>query len=119
MFNFIRRSLRNRLLAIFIILGFFPFLTLLAYTLFLSETKIVNKIVLEQSNKTLDVIQRIDNHINALKKEVIFLSGLDVMDDMIAEDIDKRISRLLTLKVEDLTMGWLAMSFVMLSNLEI
>jgi signal transduction histidine kinase len=73
----------------------------LVYTLFLSESKIVNKIIIEQSERTKVVIKLIESHLNTLSKEVIFLSSLDLMDDLLAEDIDKRVSRLLTQKADD------------------
>lgn len=102
--NFFKKSLRKKLLFIFIIIGFLPFLTLLVYTLFLSESKIENKIIIEQFERTKVVIKLIDNHLNTLSKEVIFLSSLDLMDDLLAEDIDKRVSRLLTQKIDDLNL---------------
>ena len=116
MFDFTNRSLRSRLLSIFIVIGFLPFLTLLIYTLFLSETKIVNKIVVEQLDRTKIVAKLIDNHLSSLSKEVNFLSSLDLMDDLLADDIDKRISRLLTQKAGDLN---LYLTFVVISNDEI
>src|SRR3989339_646139 len=104
MFDFLKKSLRNKLLSIFIVIGFLPFLTLLIYTLFLSETKIVNKTIGEHLERTKVVIELIENHLVSLTKEVRFLSSLDLMDDLLAEDIDKRISRLLTQKKEDLNL---------------
>lgn len=102
--DFLKRSLRNKLLSIFIVIGFLPFLTLLVYTLFLSERKIVNKTIDEHLDRTKVVMELIDNHLQSLTKEVRFLSSLDLMDDLLAEDIDKRISRLLTQKKEDLNL---------------
>lgn len=104
MLDFLKKSLRNKLLSIFIVIGFLPFLTLLIYTLFLSETKIVNKTIDEHLQRTKVVIELIENHLVSLTKEVRFLSSLDLMDDLLAEDIDKRISRLLTQKKEDLNL---------------
>lgn len=104
MLDFFKKSLRNKLLSIFIVIGFLPFLTLLIYTLFLSETKIVNKTIDEHLERTKVVAELIDNHLVSLTKEVRFLSSLDLMDDLLAEDIDKRISRLLTQKKEDLNL---------------
>ncbi len=104
MLDFYNKSLRNKLLVIFIIIGLTPFITLLVYTLFLSQNKIVAKTVTEQLNKTKVVIKLIDNHLQSLDKEVKFLSSLDVMDDILADDIDKRISRLLKQKADDLNL---------------
>jgi signal transduction histidine kinase len=101
MLDYFQKSLRNKLLAVFIAIGFLPFLTLLVYTIFLSENKIVNKIVIEQLERTQSVVKLIHNHLASLSKEVNFLSSLDLMDDLLADDIDKRISRLLTKKASD------------------
>ncbi|MGB3961040.1 MAG: ATP-binding protein [Sulfurimonas sp.] len=98
---FFHKSLRRKLFLVLIIIGFLPFLTLLIYTLFLSETKILNKIVIEQLERTNSVARLINNHLSALSKEVNFLSSLDLMDDILVEDIDKRVSRLLTQKADD------------------
>ena len=102
MFDFFNKSLKNRLFTIFVGIGLLPFITLLIYIMYLSETKLVNQIVLEQFEQTNTAIKRIDDHINSLRKEVSFLSSLDLMDDILADDIDKRISRLLTKKADDL-----------------
>ena len=104
MFDFLKKSLRNKLLVILMSIGFIPFLTLLSYTIFLSETKILNKIVDEQLESTNVATKLIDNHIGSLVKEVQFLSSLDLMDDLLSEDIDKRVSRLLIKKADDLNL---------------
>jgi len=111
--NFFKKSLRNRLLLIFMSIGFIPFLTLLAYTIFLSETKIVNKIVSQHLERTDVTIKLIDDHINSLIKEVRFLGSLDLMDDILAEDIDKRVSRLLIKKTDDLNLD---VSFIVIDK---
>ena len=54
MLDFFRKSLRNKLLFIFITIGFLPFLTLLVYTLFLSESKIVNKIIIAETTAIIE-----------------------------------------------------------------
>jgi len=101
MLDFFQKSLRNKLLITFIFIGFLPFVTLLIYTIFLSESKIVNKIVNEQFNKISSISQQINNNIESLTKEVKFMASLDVMDELLSDDIDKKISRLLAQKSKD------------------
>jgi len=101
MFDMLSTSLRNRLLVAFISIGFLPFILFLVYTLILSETKIVDKLISEQQHKAALVKKRINSHLLSLTKEVSFLSRLDLMDDILVEDIDKRVSRLLSQKKED------------------
>lgn len=110
--NFINRSLANRLFISFTIIGFLPFIIFLIYTLWLSETKIVDKLILDQHRQATHVSKLINAHIEALQKEVMFLSKLDVMDDLLAEDIDKRVSRLLEQRKDDyaLELDFYAMS---------
>lgn len=101
MFKKIKSSLRNKLILAFISVGFLPSLIFLAYTLLLSETQIVNKSIEDQQEKTTQISTFIHNHIVALNKEVQFLSRLDIMDDLLADDVDKRVSRLITQKSND------------------
>ena len=101
-FNFFQGSLRNKLLVILMAVGFLPFITLLIYMLFLSETKIVNKIIVEQFDRAQVVMKLINNNLLSLNNEVNFISSLDLMDDILADDIDKRIAHLLTRKSRDL-----------------
>lgn len=102
MISFFVKSLRNKLFITFVIIGFLPFLMLLVYSIFLSEAKIVNKIIIEQYDRVEDVVKLIDNRVSSLQKEVVFLSTLDVMDDILVDDIDKRVTRLLSQKALDL-----------------
>jgi len=102
MFTFFQKSLRNKIFLLFIVIGFLPFITLLIYTIFLSETKIVNQIIIEQLSQTQSAVKLLDKHLISLSKELNFLSSLDIMDDILAEDIDKRVSRLLSQKEQDL-----------------
>ena len=102
---FAYKSLRTKLFSIFLVIGVVPFITLLIYTLYLSETQILNKIIVQQRERTHDTKRLIQNHLGSLLKEVKFLSSLDIMDDIIAEDIDKRIARLLLQKEQDLAMN--------------
>ncbi len=113
MFSFFKKSLKNRLLSLFLIIGFLPFITLLTYTLLLSESKILDKTIIEQSSRTKVVISLINNHLTSIAKEVIFLSSLDLMDDILVEDMDKRISRLLKQKYNDLNLD---IAFVAITN---
>ena len=102
MLNFLNKSLRNKLIFTLLFIGFLPFAVLLIYTLYLSETKIISKLINEQFNKTEAISKQINTKITDLRKEVNFMASLDVVDDILADDIDKRISRLLTKKSNDL-----------------
>ena len=104
MFNFIKKSLRTKLLVSFVLVALLPFVTLLSYTLLLSETRMVNQTIKEQFNRADEVATLIDNHLKSMEKDIVFLSSLDLMDDILADDIDKRISILLSKKSTDFTL---------------
>ncbi len=93
--------MRNRLLFYFLLIGILPFVTLLVYVLFVSETKLVTKTKQEQLFNVLVVSKQIDKRVEFFIHEAKFLANLEVMDDLLADDIDKRISHLLTQKSKD------------------
>jgi len=113
MLDFLKKSLANRLLFSFLFIGFLPFVIFLVYTLVLSETQIVKKLIADQYHQVSVIDKLIDTHLNSLSKEVSFLSRLEIMDDILAEDIDKRISRLLKQKKDDYALD---LDFFVLNN---
>jgi hypothetical protein len=56
----------------------------------------------DQSSRTQSAVKLLDKHLESLSKELDFLSSLELMDDILADDIDRRISRLLSQKKNDL-----------------
>ncbi len=103
--NKIRKSLRLKLLLNFLFVSLFPFTILFAYVLFFTQTKIVDKSIAQQYSRIKSVRLQIDTQLHSLQKELLFLASLDVMDDILAEDIDKRVTSLLTKKASDLGKG--------------
>ncbi|MCL4432099.1 MAG: ATP-binding protein [Epsilonproteobacteria bacterium] len=52
--------------------------------------------------QSLMVAEDLDVHLNHLQKEILFLSCMEVMNDMLTRDLDKRISKILEQKADDL-----------------
>ncbi len=66
-----------------------------------------SKVLLQKEEKNLSLAldnhyQRLYTHLEHLRREVGFLASLEVMDDIVAKDIDKRIASLLEHKAHDL-----------------
>ncbi len=101
MTKFFTHSLKHKLLFSFLLIGLLPFILLLAYTFLLSERQIVEKTLEEQFSRAGVMLHLIENHLQTLQKDASFVASLDMMDDILADDIDKRISRLLTKKALD------------------
>ncbi len=70
------------------------------------ESKLLLKRVTENLSYQLHTEEKLLNkHLNGLQKELKFLSTLEVMDDVLTNDVDKRITILLEKKSKDLGEG--------------
>ena len=96
------QSLRYKLLFSFLLIGMVPYAIYIIYTMYVSQEKILNKLIKEQITQVQLIKSNIEHQLLSIEKEVIFLSNLDIMDDIAIEDIDKRVSRLLIQKYQDL-----------------
>ena len=108
MLRWVENSLRNRLLVAFLTVGFIPIAIFVIYMLFLSQNKIVEKSMSEEHDRIEKIEQIIEMHLYQLNKEIGFLSRLEIMDDVVTEDLDKRITTLLEKKVKDLALDVVA-----------
>lgn len=70
--------------------------------MYLTESKLVKQTIDEQFAQMQVTTKLIDRQINTLQNDLKFLSSLDVMDDILADDIDKKISHLLEQKAKDI-----------------
>jgi len=94
-------SLYKKILFWFLLVGLFPFFLFYIYTIYWAEDKIVHKLIKEQHYQAKKVVDNIETNLKALNNEVLFLSQVDIMDDIIVDDIDKRIARFLIQKKEE------------------
>ncbi|SFP11223.1 sensor histidine kinase [Hydrogenimonas thermophila] len=68
-----------------------------------SETEVLKKRAIEHLEvEALYSIEHLKHHLDDIANEVLFLSKLEIMDDIIANDIDKRITKILEKKREDI-----------------
>lgn len=96
------KTLKNKLLVALFTVGFLPYLLILLYSHHLGEKKILEDTLTTYHTQIEETQNKIDLELNYLKKESHFLASLDLMNDMIVEDIDKRIAKLLEQKQTDL-----------------
>jgi len=102
MLQTLNRSLKNRLFVIILSVALIPYSIFLIYVIFLSETKISKKMVEEQFLEVNAVIKLIETEISSLQHEVDFLAQIDILDDLVVEDLDKRLTRLFEKKTDNL-----------------
>jgi len=86
------------------------FVMLIQLTTLLYIWKVESKVLLEQERQNLIYQLNINakllvSHMKSLQKELEFLATLEVMDDMVVHDVDKRIAVLLKKKSNDLEEG--------------
>lgn len=95
-------TLKNKLRIALFGIGFFPYFLILIYSYNLGEKKILDNAMLTYHSQMTQVKKRIEDQLLSLQKEMRFLASLDIMNDMIVGDVDKRISQLLIQKKTDL-----------------
>ncbi|MBU1643306.1 HAMP domain-containing protein [bacterium] len=100
----LRSSLKTKLLIALFAIGFLPYLFIMLYTLNWGQEKIIQSITQTQYAQVDKIKHDVEQQMASLKREVTFLSQLEVMDDMVVGDIDKRISRLLMQKKRDMNL---------------
>jgi len=96
------KTLKSKLRIALFGIGFFPYFLILLYSYNLGEKKILDNAILTYHSQMTQVKKRIEDQLLALQKEMRFLASLDIMNDMIVGDVDKRISQLLIQKKKDL-----------------
>lgn len=102
-FSSYKHSLFYKLLLSSLITGFLPFLLLFIYTVYLAERQMEKNIIQEQKIQANIIINNIDSYLSSLQKEIRFIAKLDIMNDIITDDLDKRIARLLIQKAQDVS----------------
>jgi len=100
--NYFGVSLYRKLLLTFMLVGLLPFIIVYFYLIFYANNKITKNILLREFENLQTVIDRVQNTLTSADKELLFLSKLDSIDDVIAGDIDERLARLLIQKKRDM-----------------
>ncbi len=94
----IRSSLHHKVLVAFLVVGIVPYFLIILYFTYLGREMIMHhelETYTLQAKQTKSLMQ---NRLSQLEQEILFLSQLELFDDMISEDMDRRISRLLEQK---------------------
>ena len=99
------KTLKTKLRLILFAIGFFPFIFILIYIQNLGKEKILDDTLAIHHAQMHMIKKSIESQILSLGKELKFLASLDMMNDMIVDDVDKRIAQLLLHKKEDLALN--------------
>ncbi|WP_457593977.1 HAMP domain-containing sensor histidine kinase [Hydrogenimonas sp.] len=90
-----------------LILAFFSIIVVgylvIVYLFSESESKVLKQRAIDDLKTRANYsAEHLKHHLDALAKEVLFLSRLELMDDLIAMDIDKRVAHILQKKRKDI-----------------
>jgi len=91
-------SIRTRLLLTFTLIGITPYLFILLYISYWQSNQTVQTMQYDYNIKALHAKKMVETTLLSLDEEVEFLSNLEVMDDIISNDVDFQISRILQQK---------------------
>ncbi len=99
------KTLKVKLRIALFSIGFLPYFLILIYTHNLGEEKIIDDVLKTHYAQMSQVKKSVEEQFVSLQKEMRFLASLDIMNDMIVKDVDKRIAQLLIQKEQDLAMN--------------
>lgn len=91
-------SVPRRIFVALFVVGLLPFYLLLYYMYLHSSKQLVEKFRLAQQKRLEAVTIMVRQDIDVLRREAAFLASLPMMDDLVSDDIDRRIADLLALK---------------------
>ncbi len=98
-------TLKNKIRLALFSVAFLPFIILLFYLQNMGKERIINESFHLYHSQVHLVKKTIEQQIGSLHKEVRFMASLDLMNDMIVNDVDKRIVSLLLHKQHDIGKG--------------
>ncbi len=90
-----RRHIRLKLLGIFFLTGFVPFLVILIYSEAYGEKRMRESVVQVQRAQMAQIRSNIRMHLSQLQRDLGFLAEVGVMDDLLIGDLDRRVDLLL------------------------
>jgi len=92
------KSIKTRLLLTFILVGITPYIFVVGYFSYWEKNKIIQRVKQDSLLQAKHAEKIMQNALISLEEEMSFLSKLEIFDDMISNDTDLQISRLLEKK---------------------
>jgi len=97
-------NFKTKTILLFLLTSLIPYLLTITYILYSTKQELTAQIE-KDLNFNLELISKqLDNQIDGVYKDFLFISKLDIMDDIMSMDIDRRITNLLIAKKEDINL---------------
>jgi len=87
----IKNSLSAKLLILLFLIGFIPYLLILVYTKVYGQEQILESTIARESVQMQQIEEAVEMHLQQLHRGLLFLSQLELMDDIVVDDLDHRI----------------------------
>ncbi len=95
-------SFRFKIVFLILTVALIPYILMMVYSGNTLRDKYYENTQQEMQTQLYLSVQRIEQYLDTLKRDIIFLSNLDVMNDIYSKDVDRRISHLLQQKKKEL-----------------
>ncbi len=95
-------SFKLKTIALFLITSLIPSLLIVFYVIYETKAKVITEISQDLKFDVELISSRLDNQIEVVYKDFIFISKLDIMDDIVSADMDRRVTNLLIHKKKDI-----------------
>ena len=87
----IKNSLSAKLLILLFLIGFIPYLLILVYTKVYGQEQILENTIARENIQMQQIEEAVEMHLQQLHRGLLFLSHLELMDDIVVDDLDHRI----------------------------
>lgn len=98
-------SFRTKTILILIVLSLAPYVVTMVILGSAYRTDIEERVRYDMRNQLSITVDRLDQGLRSLRNDLRFIASLDVMNDILTDDLDRRIFNLLLLKKQDLELS--------------
>ena len=95
-------SFKLKTILLILSVSLIPYSIIMGYFANVFKEEFQSKTILDMNSQLDLTVNRIDEHMTKIKKDMTFMASMDIMNDVYGKDLDKRISTLLLSKKEDL-----------------
>ncbi|MDA3908333.1 MAG: HAMP domain-containing protein [Sulfurimonas sp.] len=95
-------SFRIKIISLILSVGLIPYIVIMVYSGNILRDKYYDNTHQEMQTQLFLNVERIDQYLTTLKRDMFFISRLDVMNDIFSKDVDRRIANLLEEKKREL-----------------
>jgi len=97
-------SFRTKIIILILLVSLVPYTVIMIYAGKTLREEYYNNTQQEMTTQLSLSVNRIEQYLENLRRDMVFITHLDIMNDIYSKDVDRRISNLLTEKRQDLNL---------------